>query len=328
MGKMGLSHASILSTMSEVELVGCVDPSSAAERSALSVGVRAPFFRSVTDLLGHQRSDAAFLCLPSVLNLPVARELVERSVHIFVEKPLANTLAAARDMLTLEQTRPDLRFGIGFMGAYVPTFATAREHLASKVIGRITSATARAQQSLVFDRQQQWPFKRGPAGGGAAIAIGSHAILQVNKLLGQVVAIESAKCAFTSGNEVEDSGRALLRLDGGAKVELLFDWSAEDRPQMSISLEVTGTEGTLRVSESWLEIGSEGGRAATHVSQLPNQAAFFLGGDGYAMEDAEFVGRCLRGGPSAVTWSDGLHVQEVIDAIYDSAQSGTRVELG
>jgi len=326
MGKMGLSHASILSTMPEVELVGCVDPDPAAEKLARSVGARAPFFRS-TALAFERKPAAAFLCVPSRANLSVARDCVARGAHVFVEKPLAHSLPAAREMLALEEGRPDLRFGVGFMGAHIGTFAKARELLAAGAVGRILRACCRVEYGLVFSHQEQWLFKKDAAGGGAAMSIGSHAIVQIHRLLGPVSAVESSVWFFTSGNEVEDSGVAQLRLTSGAEVELHYDWSAANRPQSMVSLEISGTAGTLRVSMAWLEVESAGQRTATHVSELPDPASVFLGVDGHYSADAEFVRRCLAGGTPAVSWADAYHVQQVIHAIYDSAQRKTQVAL-
>lgn len=326
MGKMGLSHASILSTIAEAELVACVDPSPAAERLARSVGIPAPFFRSVADAW-ERRPDAAFVCVPSHLNMPIVQQCVQRDAHVFLEKPLATDLGTAREMLELERARPELRFGIGYMGAHVATFEKAREHLRAGGIGRVVAAVIRAEHGLVFAPQDQWPFKRSAAGGGAAVTIGSHAILQLHRLLGRAASIESASCLFVSGNEVEDRVHARGRLESGGAVEMVFDWSCEACPQLTVSLEISGTEGTIRVSESWLEVATERGTVSTHVSELPDPAGFYLGGDGYCLEDERFVALCLRGGSPVVTWSDAYHVQEVIEAIYRSAQRGTRIEL-
>lgn len=326
MGKMGLSHASILSLLPDVELVACVDPSPQAARLARSVGVRASLVSSLDEAL-ERRPDAAFLCLPSSLNLRIARRCADAGVHVFLEKPLSNDLASAKEMLLLERDHPDLRFGIGFMGTHIPTFARAGEALRGGAIGDVASAVARAEQSIVTGRQAGWLFDRRASGGGAAMAIGSHAIVQVLRLLGPVASIERAACAYVTGNDVEDRLTAVARLEHGAPVDMVFDWSADDRPQMTVSLVVRGTAGTLRVSETWLELTTRDGTTATHVSELPDPARFYLGGDGYAVEDERFVARCRAGGPAEVTWSDGHRVQEVLDALYRAAERGAPVEL-
>ena len=96
---------------------------------------------------------------------------------------------------------------------------------------------------------------------------------------------------------------------------------------MTVSLEISGMDGTLRVSETWLEIDSARGRTRTHVSELPDPARMYLGVDGYCSEDAEFVRRCLQGGRPPVSWSDAYHVQQVIHAIYDSAHAKAPIAI-
>jgi predicted dehydrogenase len=324
MGKMGAAHAAILSALPEADLVGLCDLDRRAQGVVRGLGLEAPFYTSLDALLDSARPDAAFLCLPSSANLGAATECARRGLHLFVEKPLANTLANARAMLGLLQPGAARCFAVGFMGASIATFRRAKELVASGMIGEVREVAGVVEQTLVSSPQKQWLFNKQAAGGGAGISIGSHCLLQMLRLAGPVESVERAELSRTSGNEVEDTGAAELHFASGATGCLRFDWGAEDRPAMAVAVEVAGSAGRLRVSESILELEAAGECERTHISQLPDAAAFYLGGDGYAREDEEFVHAALNGEEPPVGWPEAFEVQRVIDAVYRASESGER----
>jgi predicted dehydrogenase len=159
------------------------------------------------------------------------------------------------------------------------------------------------------------------------MSIGSHCILQMLRLIGPAATVRRAELRFASGNEVEDAGTAEFELAGGGAASLAFDWGAADQPQMRVTVEVEGTAGSLRVNETALEVRRGNAVERTHVSRLPDPAPFFLGGDGYALEDAEFMSAAINGTEPEVGWREGFEVQRVLDAIYRSAESGGPARL-
>ena len=81
--------------------MGVVDPDTRrADAVAREFGCRS--FGSVAQLLTtHSEVQAASVAVPTVLHLPVARELIEAGVDVLIEKPLASTLAEADELIRL-----------------------------------------------------------------------------------------------------------------------------------------------------------------------------------------------------------------------------------
>jgi predicted dehydrogenase len=97
-GYLGRFHAQKYSTLPESRLVAVADASAeACGRVAAEVGVRA-----VTDyreILGEV--DAVSIATPTPLHYSIARECLERGVHVLVEKPITETLEEARGLVAL-----------------------------------------------------------------------------------------------------------------------------------------------------------------------------------------------------------------------------------
>jgi predicted dehydrogenase len=121
-GHLGGHHARILSSMPDVELVGVVDTN--AERGAevaKAHGTRA------FERLGELPSplDAAIVAVPTETHLAVALPLIERGVHVLVEKPMARDLSEA-DRMVAAAGRRGVLLGVGHTERFNPAVEAAR----------------------------------------------------------------------------------------------------------------------------------------------------------------------------------------------------------
>ncbi len=99
-GYLGRFHALIYSRMQGVDLVGVVDTDpSTAQRVAAECGCAA--LETHEPLL--ERADAISIVVPTTAHLSVARPFLERGIHMLMEKPVAATVAEARELVGLAQ---------------------------------------------------------------------------------------------------------------------------------------------------------------------------------------------------------------------------------
>jgi predicted dehydrogenase len=108
-GYLGRFHALIHSRHPEVDLVGVVDtdPETAA-RVAAEAGCDA--YTDPSELL--KRVEAVSIVVPTTAHLDVARRFLERGRHVLLEKPIATTVAAGREIVRLaEQAGVTLQIG-------------------------------------------------------------------------------------------------------------------------------------------------------------------------------------------------------------------------
>jgi predicted dehydrogenase len=97
-GHMGQYHARVYAELWDVELVGVVDvDAQRATEVAAQYDTRA--FTDHRDLIGHV--DVVSVVVPTERHFAVARDLLEAGVAVLVEKPVAPTLAEAREMFAI-----------------------------------------------------------------------------------------------------------------------------------------------------------------------------------------------------------------------------------
>jgi len=95
-GAMGYHHVRLLAALPGAELVGVFDESpEASRRAAGDHGARA--YDEVAPLA--DAVEAAVVAVPTVAHLEIAGPLLERGVHVLVEKPIAPSLAEADGLL-------------------------------------------------------------------------------------------------------------------------------------------------------------------------------------------------------------------------------------
>jgi predicted dehydrogenase len=106
---MGRNHVRILSSLPGVELVGVHDP----DPKAGELGVRV--FDRLDDLAGE--IDAAVVAAPTVAHADIGCFLLQRGVHVLIEKPIASSLAEADRLL---EAQGDRVLAVGHVEFYNP----------------------------------------------------------------------------------------------------------------------------------------------------------------------------------------------------------------
>ncbi len=123
-GVLGQHHARIYAQQDGAELVGLYDANldRARELAALH---RTTAFETLEDLAS--RVEAASVAVPTHLHHAVAAALIERGVHLLIEKPIAGTTEEAEDLVARAQ-RKSLILQVGHVERFNPVFAFLEEH--------------------------------------------------------------------------------------------------------------------------------------------------------------------------------------------------------
>jgi predicted dehydrogenase len=101
-GYLGRFHAQKYATLPRSRLVAVVDADSAVrEHVAAEVGCRA--VADFREVLGEV--DAVSIATPTPAHFDIARECLERGIHVLVEKPITETLEQARGLVEVAASR-------------------------------------------------------------------------------------------------------------------------------------------------------------------------------------------------------------------------------
>lgn len=148
-GRMGRHHIRIMSQHDLVELVGVVDPNVEAA-SLVAKPWGAPVFQSIDEL---PEIDVAIIVTPTAFHEEIGLALLDKGVHLLIEKPLAQSPEAARRLVD-KANEKGLVLAVGHVERFNAAVSTLKK-LCNKpkmiLIDRLSPYTPRIQDSVVYD---------------------------------------------------------------------------------------------------------------------------------------------------------------------------------
>ncbi len=123
-GHLGKFHLNNWKEIPNVEIAGFYDPSDDAAQSVAEQYhiKRYPF---AEDLLND--CDAADIVAPTTFHYDLCKKAILKSKHVFIEKPLANTMDEARELVKLTR-EANIKFQVGHVERFNPALISARAY--------------------------------------------------------------------------------------------------------------------------------------------------------------------------------------------------------
>jgi predicted dehydrogenase len=271
--------------------------------------------------------DIAVICNPATQHLEMAKLMSQLGAHLFIEKPLSDSLEGVHDFIQSYEARSTLLL-LGYNLRHSDSLGAFRKAILSGLIGRSLSVRCEVGQYLPnwrpnLDYRQTVSAKK-ELGGGVLLEL-SHEFDYLRWIFGEVKWVR-ATLSKQSDLEinVEDSAHLVLgfsnsEANGQLIASINMDFIRQDPTR---NCTVIGEKGTLR----WDAINSKvsffepkSGAWSTLYSGKANLD------DTYRSEWKYFL-ECIEEKKSPeVGGQDGLRVLEIIDAIRISAIDGHQV---
>ena len=336
-GAIGQAHMRLAQSSPTLVLSAVVDPSPAAPALAERAGVA--LYRSLEQLLDHDRPDGLVLATPNHLHVPQALQCIAVGLPILLEKPIATTVAEGARLLEAA-TASSARVLVGHHRAHSPIMAKAREVVASGQLGRLVAVTGSATFYKPDHYFAEAPWRR-EIGGGPLLLNMIHEVHNLRMLCGEITAVQAIASHATRGFPVEDTVSISLRFANGA----LGSFMLSDTAACARSWEQTARENTAYPSyddEDCYVVSGTNGSLSVPTMRLrtyprPQDRSwwkqFELGVVGLVRQDPlalqmEHFGAVIRGeAEPLVGVRDGLLNLRVTEAIAQAARSGQMVEV-
>jgi predicted dehydrogenase len=122
---LGKIHARLINELDELTLIGFYDPSDENAKSFAEYS-NVNRFDSVDELIKH--SDAIDIVTPTVSHYECAVKALRQSKHVFIEKPVTNTLQEARELKALT-AEANVKVQVGHVERFNPAFVAVQEYI-------------------------------------------------------------------------------------------------------------------------------------------------------------------------------------------------------
>ena len=332
-GTMGRKHVDLLRAEPRCELVAVADPVPEAKEYARRLGV--PYYADYREMLDRAKPEGAIIASPTPLHAPMGIACAEWRVHMLMEKPIAESVEAAR-RLSAAAERAGVALLVGHHRRHNPIIQKAREIVQGGKLGRLTAVTA-LWVVRKPDAYYQLAWRREP-GGGPVLTNLIHDLDDLRYICGEIESVQAYCSNGVRGFAVEDTAVVSLRFAGGA----LGTVTVSDAAAAPWSWELTsgenaiypqqrencylfaGTEASLAVPklELWRYPGEQGWNAPLQCERI-------------AVEPADPLVRQLRHFSSVIrgeekpriTGADATRTLSAVLAVKRAAELGTIVTV-
>ncbi|MFO7898223.1 MAG: Gfo/Idh/MocA family oxidoreductase [Planctomycetota bacterium] len=278
--------------------------------------------------------DAVFVGTPNQWHVPIAMEAIRNDKHVLVTKPLADTHRTARELVEAAESS-----GLVHMMSLSTRFGSSCRYLGRmgerNEFGDLYYARARSvRRSGIPD----WSLGFIEKGGGAFRDMGVHALDAAWWLLGRpqpltVTGVAGAHFGphgkgywhfrvppeeFYEKYDSDDYGGGFVRFDGGIGLQIESFWASHQAGEFQI--ELFGTEAGARLRPLTVYRTVDGAPQDTTVD-LPE------GRSAWEVIAAHFIECILDGVECEAPLRDGLLVQEMMEALLESAETGREIEV-
>jgi len=327
------AHLRSLAGSAGAEVVAIADADAANLAAARRLAPGAKPAADYADVLAEPHVDAVVIALPPAIHADAAVAALQQGKHVYVEKPLATTVADAARVITTWQGS-GLTGMMGFNYRFNPIVRQARSRIAAGAVGQpiaVRTVFATPRRSM-----PSWKQQRG-TGGGALLDLAVHHIDLVRFLLDAEVTKVSAEIRSTSSDQ--DTAFLQLCLTNGVTAQSVCSLSAIDEDRIEVygsTAKITiDRYGSLRAEETPPRARGALSGAVAHLLAEIGAAPYAFQKRKAPLHDPSFPAamdafvRAVRDRETATpSLGDGFRAVAVIEAAELSASSGRAVPLG
>lgn len=328
MGRMGLTHYSIINTHPAVEIVSVSDTS---DLILSMLKKYLPKLNTYTDYNAQLKAadlDGIIVCTPSPLHHPVCKLAAENGIAVFCEKPFTTDPAQALELADLFEQK-GLVNQVGYVYRFDPVFMKVKELIGKGAIGKVCHVNADFLSATIVKPQsgKGWRAKR-ENGGGALFEMGSHVIDLLEFFFGTPEKLIGSMTNHVYSENVEDVVSADIRYQNGVSASVHVNWCDYTYRKPMMKLDFHGDKGKIQcdlygmkvyLREANTELGLEEGWTTTPMNMIPDPTPYYVRGTNftnqlYAFADAILEGKKTKG----CSFREAADDQKIIKGIFDN----------
>jgi predicted dehydrogenase len=326
MGRMGLTHYSIINSHPNVEIVAVADTSKVLLNILGKYVAGVQFFTDYKELIDMSKPDAIIVCTPPNLHYEVCNYACEHNIHVFCEKPFTTNVEQAKELAEKFESKKLIN-QVGYVNRFNDIFMTVKEHIENALIGDIVRFRSEMFTCTVTKKEEteSWRSFR-ENGGGAVYEIAAHAIDLVDYLIGKPDRIAGTSMNQIYSKHVEDIVSSTFIYKNGTTGTLYVNWCDTSYRKPANKLELFGDKGKILADQHGLKIflnaddpqtGYKKGWNTVYITDVFTPVAFYVRGNEFTRQLYYFADSILRKEKGTMCdFSAGYDAQDIMDKLF------------
>ena len=329
LGKMGISHAAIVSPHPSVDMVAVCDTSSLVLdvfRKFSKVNVYSDYIR----MINNEKLDFVVIATPTSLHYPMVKFALERGIHVFCEKPFCLNPDEGLKLLNLAKQKW-LVTQVSYHNQFVGTFRELKRLLNKGLLGELIHFKGEAYGSVITN-EKGGTWRSDPAeGGGCLLDYASHVINLIQEIIGRPVSAGGSVLKKIHSRDVDDAVYSLLVLENGLSGNILVNWCDPSYRKMSTSVTVQGKKGKIICDATEIRIfliepnpkeNLDKGWTIKYLTDLAIPVDFYLRGEEYSAQIDHFIDCVINRKQTEInSFEQALYTDKVIELIIEDSKN-------
>lgn len=199
------------------------------------------------DLLQNEQLDIVYVAVPPKWHHEVATAVLKKGIHILCEKPLANSVEEAAELLKLSQEKGVVN-AMNFPLNYEEGTRKFEELIQEGYAGAIRRVELRMEFPKWPRPRQQNSWISTREQGGFVFEVAGHLVQQILRTFGPITDVQSDLELPEDPTLSEVGIMATMQLESGGKVYFSGITGTAGTHSQDIELTAFGTEGTVKLS--------------------------------------------------------------------------------
>jgi predicted dehydrogenase len=326
-GKMGISHLSILGGYANADIVGVCDTSKMVTDFLTKYG-KFKCYSDYKKMVEETKPDAVVVAVPTKFHYSIIKDLLQRNIHVFAEKPFCLKYEESEELVKLAAAN-GLKTQVGYHNKFIGTFREVKKIASSGALGDIYHFIGESYGPVVI-RKKADTWRSDPSeGGGCLLDYASHVIDLLNDIVSPVKAAKGTLLKSVFSGKVEDAVYSLLEMQSGQTGLLSVNWSDDTHRKMSTSVTLVGTKGKLISDANELKVyfrddapaGYSKGWNVKYITDLQESVDFYLRGEEYSAQMDHFVNAVAGKAQNNInTFASAADTDKAISIIRNSSK--------
>lgn len=333
LGRMGITHYSIINTNKKVKITCIVDTSDLIIKLFKKYNDGISIYKNYLQMFEQENLDAIIVSTPPAMQYDIVKAAITRNIHVFVEKPYTANLEQAKELKMLSEDKKIVN-QVGYTNRFNEIFNLVKKYVNENVIGDVIRFKSEMFSRTITktDDKNTWRDSR-EGGGGVIFDMASHSIDLVNYIIGKPDKVIGTCFNKIYSKNVEDAVFTTFLYKNGCSGILNVNWSDTSYRKPINKIEIFGKKGKIVADQycckiflnnSLEEKNLKEGWNTIYITDIFKSVPFYLRGNEFTSQLYDFVDCVEKGLISKCTFVDGLNVLEIAQSMFEDNEINGR----